>query len=118
MEDMCSGRLFVSGHRSYSPYSASERKTSSSFFLHLLVPNQGLRKKSVRRKLSPIECEFEGRNVLLVDDSLVRGFVYFQSFMVKRLSLTQPCASTTSREIVRHLFSCGVLVRMRREHNN
>jgi len=42
--------------------------------LHL-VPNQGLRKKSVRRKLSPIECEFEGRNVLVVDDSLVRGFV-------------------------------------------
>jgi len=38
-----------------------------------IMPQQGLRKKSVRQKLAPISSEFSGRNVLLVDDSIVRG---------------------------------------------
>ncbi|KAF5662439.1 amidophosphoribosyltransferase [Fusarium denticulatum] len=38
-----------------------------------ILPNQALRMKSVRRKLSPIDSEFRGKNLILVDDSVVRG---------------------------------------------
>jgi amidophosphoribosyltransferase len=38
-----------------------------------IMPGQAQRKKSIRRKLNPIPQVFEGKNVLLVDDSIVRG---------------------------------------------
>jgi amidophosphoribosyltransferase len=38
-----------------------------------IMPEQQLRKASVRRKLNPINDEFKDKKVLLVDDSIVRG---------------------------------------------
>ena len=38
-----------------------------------IMPGQKQRKKSVRQKLNPIGLEFKGKNVMLVDDSIVRG---------------------------------------------
>ena len=38
-----------------------------------IMPYQEERKKSVRRKLNILDLEFQGKNVLLVDDSIVRG---------------------------------------------
>ncbi|KAG0669545.1 amidophosphoribosyltransferase [Maudiozyma exigua] len=38
-----------------------------------IMPNQKERVSSVRRKLNPMKTEFRGKNVLIVDDSIVRG---------------------------------------------
>ncbi|HEX5611967.1 MAG TPA: amidophosphoribosyltransferase [Burkholderiales bacterium] len=52
-----------------------------------IMPGQSLRRRSVRQKLNVIAMEFRGKNVLLVDDSIVRG--------------------TTSREIVQMARESG-----------
>lgn len=52
-----------------------------------IMPGQGIRKKSIRQKLNPVELEIKGKNVLLVDDSIVRG--------------------NTSRQIIRLVRSAG-----------
>jgi len=49
-----------------------------------IMPGQQQRKKSVRQKLNAIDLEFRGKNVLLVDDSIVRGTSSMQIIQMAR----------------------------------
>jgi amidophosphoribosyltransferase len=49
-----------------------------------IMPGQSQRRKSVKQKLNAIDLEFRGKNVLLVDDSIVRGTTCKQIIQMAR----------------------------------
>jgi amidophosphoribosyltransferase len=101
-----------------------------------IMPGQQVRKKSVRQKLNAIDLEFKNKNVMLVDDSIVRGTtskqivqmareagakkVYFASaappvrypnvYGIDMPSATELVAHGRSEDQVRDVISCDKLI--------
>jgi amidophosphoribosyltransferase len=73
-----------------------------------IMPGQVKRRKSVRMKLSVVKAEFEGRRVLLVDDSIVRGTTTRELIqMAKQAGARDVCVASAAPE-VRHPNVYGI----------
>jgi amidophosphoribosyltransferase len=72
------------------------------------MPGQKQRKKSVRQKLNPIGLEFKGKNVLLVDDSIVRGTTSKEIIQMARDSGASKVYFASAAPPVRHPNVYGI----------
>jgi len=73
-----------------------------------IMPGQGERAKSVRRKLNPIPLEFRNRVVLLVDDSIVRGTTSKQIVQMARDAGARKVYLASAAPAVRHPNVYGI----------
>jgi len=73
-----------------------------------IMPGQKQRKKSVKQKLSAIELEFKGKNVLLVDDSIVRGTTSQQIVQMARDAGASKVFFASAAPAVRHPNVYGI----------
>ncbi len=73
-----------------------------------IMPGQQQRKKSVRQKLNAIELEFKDKNVLLVDDSIVRGTTSLQIIEMARDAGARKVYFASAAPAVRHPNVYGI----------
>jgi amidophosphoribosyltransferase len=73
-----------------------------------IMPGQGMRRKSVRQKLNAINLEFHGRNVILVDDSIVRGTTCRQIIQMARDAGARKVYFASAAPPVRHPNVYGI----------
>ena len=73
-----------------------------------IMPGQTQRKKSVRQKLNAIDLEFRGKNVLLVDDSIVRGTTSEQIIQMARDAGAKKVYFASAAPAIRHANVYGI----------
>ena len=73
-----------------------------------IMPGQAVRKKSVRQKLNAIDLEFQDKNVLLVDDSIVRGTTSEQIVQMAREAGARKVFVASAAPPVRHPNVYGI----------
>jgi amidophosphoribosyltransferase len=80
-----------------------------------IMPGQAIRRKSVRQKLNAIAMEFRGKNVLLVDDSIVRGTTSRQIVQMARESGARKVFFASAAPPVRYPNVYGIDMPSRKE---
>jgi len=73
-----------------------------------IMPGQTQRKKSVRQKLNAIDLEFKDKNVLLVDDSIVRGTTSQQIIQMAREAGARKVYFASAAPAIRHANVYGI----------
>ncbi|GAB4057782.1 amidophosphoribosyltransferase [Uliginosibacterium sediminicola] len=73
-----------------------------------IMPGQAVRRKSVRQKLNAIHQEFAGKNVLLVDDSIVRGTTSHEIINMARDAGATKVYMASAAPPVRHANVYGI----------
>ncbi len=80
-----------------------------------IMPGQAHRKKSVRQKLNAMGTEFKGKNILIVDDSVVRGTTSKQIVQMARLAGANKVTFTSAAPPVRFPHVYGINMPSRNE---
>ncbi|MFC5433420.1 amidophosphoribosyltransferase [Microbacterium suwonense] len=80
-----------------------------------IMPGQAVRKKSVRQKLNAMSTEFQGKNVLLIDDSIVRGTTSKQIIQMARDAGATSVIFASAAPPVRHPHVYGINMPSRAE---
>ena len=80
-----------------------------------IMPGQAQRKKSVRQKLNAMSSEFKGKNVLLIDDSIVRGTTSKEIIQMARDAGATSVTFASAAPPVRHPHVYGINMPSRQE---
>jgi amidophosphoribosyltransferase len=80
-----------------------------------IMPGQAVRKKSVRQKLNAMSTEFQGKNVLLIDDSIVRGTTSKQIIQMARDAGALSVTFASAAPPIRHPHVYGINMPSRHE---
>ena len=81
-----------------------------------IMPGQNVRKDSVRKKLNTIESEFRGKNILIVDDSIVRGNTSRRIVQMAREAGAQKVYFASSSPPIIHPNVYGIDMPARKEY--
>lgn len=80
-----------------------------------IMPGQAVRKKGVRQKLNAMGIEFKGKNILIVDDSIVRGTTSLQIVEMARQAGAKSVTFASAAPQVTHPHVYGINMPSRKE---